>query len=106
MGIKQLMRLIQEKAPGAVRETELKNLFGRKVRGGWRSMCSWMFCATATCGLRIVFGRTWGACNDLCVAVGMLDPLHWTACTTSEPRHQSQEHALPARQTTIPPSTL
>lgn len=31
MGIKQLMRLIQDKASGAVRETELKNLFGRKV---------------------------------------------------------------------------
>lgn len=31
MGIKGLMKLIQDKAPRAVREQEIKNLFGRKV---------------------------------------------------------------------------
>ena len=31
MGIKGLMKLIQDEAPGAVKEGEMKNYFGRKI---------------------------------------------------------------------------
>merc|ERR1711935_1067716 len=42
MGIKNLMKLIQDECPGAVKETVMKNYFGRKIALD-ASMCLYQF---------------------------------------------------------------